>query len=96
MKNNVIIMLMFILNNTFIFITSIKFLLIMFMFYYISPIITPLQFIFRSKILLFTTSQMIFQQIFTKKINPNKLPYIGDLFILIDYIVLKILKLYKN
>lgn len=79
----------------FILITSIKCLILLFIFYYITRIITPLQFIFHSRILLFTFVNMVFQPVFARKVNLNKLPYIGDIFILVDYIFIQIIQLLK-
>lgn len=54
----------------------------------ISNIITPLKIILRSHTLIFAIASMISRSVSSGIVDLNKIPYLGQLFICIDYIIL--------
>lgn len=62
----------------------------------LSKYITPLKIIFRFKTLLFASVNLLIQSITTKRFNPNKIPYIGTIFIYTDYIILQSISCFEK
>lgn len=76
--------------NLIIILSLVKTVLIMVLLHKLSYIAIPLRIIFMSKMFIFGLFQYIYFAILYDKINVNKLPYIGCIFIAIDSVILNI------
>lgn len=70
-----------------------KTILILILLYKMSCIFPPLRILFASKMIVITIFQYLYIGIINERINVNKLPYVGNLFIIVDSIFLYLLNL---
>ena len=57
-----------------------------------NKMISPLKLLFKSRVILFGIINYVSTLIMTNKINLNKLPYVGFIFIYIDYLIINLLQ----
>lgn len=81
------------MNNLIIILAILKTILIMLILFHV-PYISSI--IFRSKMIGIGLFQYIYITTLTGRFKPNKLPYVGYLFIMVDDIVLKVVQRFKK
>lgn len=80
------------MNTILLVITICKTIVIFIMAFVLSIFIPPLRLLFKSRIIMFTLCNYITGIIYNGCYNVNNIPYIGCIFIYIDYLVLHLIK----